>query len=218
MAEKSKESKQVMDVSKPGKSAADATSRPVIVGHRPMVQDPMVNTAEESNPEIEKEEPAPTVTPTGKKVIAPISEPEKPAEEKPEEEKIEQAPENPVEPVEADVSAEPETKETEDTKASTETESSDNAVVDAVADQVGANKKKEEQLSEEEKKKQEALDKLVAEKKYFVPIGKAHHKSRKSAPLVLLVLLLLVAGGLAAVDAGVLDIGVDLPFDIIKNN
>jgi hypothetical protein len=203
MAEKAKDPKQVMDVSKPGKTAANATARPVIVGHRSIVQDPMVNAAEEANPDVPKEEPAPTVTPAGKKVITPISEPENPADEEAVQES-EQPAESAEQAAEAPVD-------------STDGESSETAVVDAVADQVGA-KKKEEQLSEEEKKKQEALDKLVAEKKYFVPIGKAHHKSRKTAPIVLLVLLLLVAGGLAAVDAGVLDIGVDLPFDIIKNN
>lgn len=38
--------KQVMDVSKPGKAAAPATARPLIVGHGSMIQDPMVRRGE----------------------------------------------------------------------------------------------------------------------------------------------------------------------------
>lgn len=42
-----KQPKKVFDVMRPGKTAAQATSRPVIVGHKPQVKDPMMsNTAE----------------------------------------------------------------------------------------------------------------------------------------------------------------------------
>jgi hypothetical protein len=39
--------KKVFDVSRPGRMAASATSRPVIVGHKPQVKDPMVAESEE---------------------------------------------------------------------------------------------------------------------------------------------------------------------------
>ena len=38
-------SKKVFDIAKPGKTAASASSRPLIIGHKPMLKDPMVNDA-----------------------------------------------------------------------------------------------------------------------------------------------------------------------------
>lgn len=83
MAEKKSTKKttpRVMDVSKPGKSAPAATSKPVIVGHKPLVQDPMVN---EKKPTVtdESEEHKITVSRTGPKVLAPLGASEKAAAE-----------------------------------------------------------------------------------------------------------------------------------------
>lgn len=61
--------KQVMDVSKPGKAAASATARPVIIGHGSMVQDPMVRRAQaEADAEAAGAQPK-----RGKIVIKPLS-------------------------------------------------------------------------------------------------------------------------------------------------
>jgi hypothetical protein len=206
MAEK-KSDKQVMDVSKPGKSAADASARPVIVGHKPQVQDPMVNTAEDTNPDVAQEEPA-TASPTAsKKVIAPLSEQEEPVEpEAP-------APEAPtVDAVEKTTTEQPTPQDNEPPEA--DEESSDAAVVDAVAEQVGS-KKKEDVQSEEDKKRQAELDKLILEKKYFVSIGSTRSKSNRRILFVTLLLLLVLAGLILAVDAEVLEVGLALPFDLI---
>lgn len=43
---KQSEQKKVFDVTRPGRMAASATSRPVIVGHKPQVKDPMVSDEE----------------------------------------------------------------------------------------------------------------------------------------------------------------------------
>lgn len=189
--------KQVMDVSKPGKSAADATTRPIIVGHKPLVQDPMVTTAEDINPEatpeVTEQEEAVASPATTRKVIAPITpvEPEEEAD-KPEE--------TPVE-----------------TETEPEVESSDAAVVDAVVDQMGS-KRKNDQLSEEEKKKQAALDKLVEEKKYFIPIGKSRHKRRTRWAGYAAGLAVLLAGGtLLAADARVINLGFEPPINFFKD-
>src|SRR5688500_10351004 len=77
MAEKpksktAKKQPQVMDVSKPGKTAPSASSRPIIVGHKPVVQDSMVNEEKEM-PSNESEEHKITVNRTGPKVIAPLT-------------------------------------------------------------------------------------------------------------------------------------------------
>jgi hypothetical protein len=71
-----KQSPRVMDVSKPGKSTPSASSRPVIVGHRPAVQDPMVNENKPEKPSGEAAGQKIDVKRTAPKVIAPISTPE----------------------------------------------------------------------------------------------------------------------------------------------
>ncbi len=68
-------SDKTMDVSKPGKVAADASAKPIIVTHRPMVQDPMMKPETDvSDLESQKDNPKENKsTPTsGEKVIQPI--------------------------------------------------------------------------------------------------------------------------------------------------
>lgn len=221
MASSDKSKKQVMDVSKPGKAAANASSRPVIVGHGPLVQDPMV-TSDEDNKEPKETSEKLTSPANSKRIIAPLSETEKesdteevsvpestseaetvgetePAEEatpETDEAVVEETPEKPVEPETADPSA-------------------DSAVVDAVIDQVG-DKKKDEIEAEEERKRQESIDKLVAAKKYFVPIGKVHKKSSRIWLTLTLLLLLVLLGLVAAIDAEILESSITLPFDLIR--
>ncbi len=174
------------DITKPGKTPASATSRPIIIGRGPAVQDPMVNNEtsglnQEASDKTPEKLSAPSVV---KKVISPITAPEA---EKP-----------------------------ETTAEATSGSSADSAVVDAVLDQV-SDKKKQEQLSEEENKRSELIEKLVVEKKYFVPTKGPHQKrNNRIAFLLLIVLLVGVGGVVAAIDAGVLDIGITLPFDLIK--
>lgn len=76
-----KKSTKVFDVSKPGKgSAPSATARPVIVTHRPIMQDPMVSSADASAPADGAQEPALSSLPNPsatKIVIQPLSETDK---------------------------------------------------------------------------------------------------------------------------------------------
>jgi hypothetical protein len=201
--------KKTMDITRPGKTPPDASSRPVVVSHGPMVQDPMMVSEEEKTPTPDVTPPAEVTEPPShkNKVIQPLSEqtgegaaPEAQA---------------PASEAKADVTAAEVTKDTaNDTPASPE--SSESAVVDAVADQVGAGRKKGD-LSKEEKTRQEAVQKLVAEKTYFLPLGHGHSRHKRlSLPVIVLVIIVLFVGAYLAVDAGVLDIGVELPISIIK--
>ena len=97
-------------------------------------------------------------------------------------------------------------------------QSDTSAVVDAVAEQVETGKRKGNELSKEEKARAEVVQKLVAEKKYFLPLGHGHNRHKRLAlPVVLLVILLSLVGVYLAIDAGLLDIGMKLPVEIIKN-
>lgn len=204
----SKNDKQVMDVSKPGKTAPTASSKPIIVGHGLMVQDPMVTAdvnAEEEKSEITQAVPEVASPANSKRIIAPLTSADK-----------EVVADNKSSTTETSEASSPESTEevkTEVPEPSTE-ETSDSAVVDAVIDQVGS-KKKENAVSEEDRKRQEHIEKLVAEKKYFVPIGKFHGKSSGIIVTTTLLLLVIFIGLIAAIDAEVIDAGFSLPFDFL---
>lgn len=228
--------KPIEDVAKPGKTAASATSRPVIVNHGAMVKDPMVNTEDPAAPDLPTQDGAPAAAPAPKKVVAPLEpaasdetkdakpvEPEaaeekpKQAAEEPEPAKAEAKPEKPADEKPAEKTDSPENTE-ESKPESTEENQSDDAIVDAVADQV-ADKKAQDKQAEEDQKRQETVDKLVAGKEYFVPLAVARHERNSKIGLITLavVIPLLVAAGVAlAIDAGLIGQNISLPFDVIK--
>jgi len=188
MADKSKD-KKLMDVSRPGKSAPSATSRPIIVTHGPMMQDPMV----------QKEEPAEEVKVAAvshEKVIeqpaAPAEEPVVKPEEKPQPEADEPAPKPPEEP-------KPESD-------SMPLDGDSGATVEAVADSARDKKKADEEVKAAETEKAK-VSQLVAERKYFVPLSVTSHKRHHRTALILTLILLAAVVGAAvyAYDAGLLD-------------
>lgn len=182
--------KTISDVAKPGNTPADATSRPVIVNRESFIKDPMVNDdsdAKDKTPESEVRASA------GKKVIKPLEDTETTKESAPE----------------------PDAK-TENTEEAAAEPVSDNAVVDAVLDQVSDTKQQVAQDKETEQR-QVLVDKLVEQKKYFVPLATAQHRrNNKIAVVVVAALLPLLVGIVLAMDAGVIETGVTLPFDLIK--
>jgi hypothetical protein len=190
--------KPVMDVSKPGTTPADATTRPIISGHAVM-KDPMVN------PESDKEDATDALAgDTPKEALAPsashkVIQPMSASETKPEKD--------------AETPAAPSTVE----KDTPDTEITEDAVVDAVLDQVN-DKKKEDAVSAEEEKRQELVDKLVEEKKYFLPINQAKARRKSKFILIVVAALLPVVVGLGlAADAGAINLGFKVPFDFIKD-
>lgn len=193
--------KKSMDVSKPGKSMPDLSARPVIVTHRPMVQDPMVKTnikVEEpsgpSDPEPSASEFKEPDQPYEKKVIKPINNPEP---------------------------SEPQETKTENTKESEpvaqKPSSEEAAVVEAVASQAKSGKKDGEP-SEQDKANKEHIKKLIADKTYFVSVGQVTRRRNRRAVVALAVFVLIaLSGAYAAVDAGIIAANIELPIDLIKN-
>jgi hypothetical protein len=206
--------KKTMDVSKPGKATPDASSRPVIVTHKPMIQDPMVKSSDTPTDLPEKDD-TPTsekLTKTSNKVIQPLTTDEDNSKEaKSEESKPEDTQTKPDESVADEVKPDEDKVE--------ETPTSDAAAeVDAVVDQAITDKKKDE-LSEEEKRKREELQKLIKSKKYFVPIGQVTKRRKSRHTLLMLIgLALLLVGIYALMDAEIIRVGFDVPFDFIKTN
>lgn len=165
--------KKSMDIARPGKSVPDDTARPIIVGHKPMVKDPTVKTDEPDITELETEE-----TPVAEPMIhtTKIIEPPK-AEE----------PVIAADPVAADDTVEPTEEATEPSEEPAT--SSESAEVDALAEQVETGKKNKDEPSEEDKKKQEHIQKLITDKKYFVPIGQVTRRRKNRQALMLLLVL-----------------------------
>jgi hypothetical protein len=216
--------KPVFDVSKPGKSAPNASSRPIIVGHK-IMQDPMVSSDnKEEDPEqkvdVRVSSSGKSVAPpsSSKAVIEPSSEEkEKPDpvsgnEKKPEgansEEQTDEKPETD--------SAETEGAGVEESPAAEKEDSS--AVVDAVVEQADSKKKKDE-MSEQDKAKQEAINELIDQKKYFVKISPAGRRRWPKIAILTLLFAMVFGGGgaLLAADAGLIDLGFDPPFNFIIN-
>lgn len=209
-------SKKVFDVTKPGKTVAPAGSRPVIIGHKNMLKDPMVKDTDVSEltegtkkdkpndlpPEdIPSGSPAPPPpkeseeihdTPTiGQVKIQPRGEdeqatkPEEPVKSETNEADQQNTIEDESKPQEADEAKEEETN-TEDKQADKPESSTVNT---DGANHTEAQKQAEKQ-SQASQAKQASLEKLIAEQKYFVPVGKT--RSRRSMSLILIVVVIIV--------------------------
>lgn len=132
-------------------------------------------------------------------------------------------PETPTEEAAANtdvVSAEETAEEEEVIPGATEEQkaaSSEAAAVDAVADATGRSKE-EQKAAEEQAKRDAALQELIDSKKYVVPL--AHDSTKKgsgsTAGIALFILILLAAGAYLAIDAKILKLNVDLPYNFFK--
>lgn len=174
------EDDKLSDVARPGKSVPDPTSRPIIVGHGArMKQDPMMQTAEKV-PSTDVKKVQSSVQ--RNKVVAPVSQPEK---------------------------AEPSTEQVDKADTKIEAGSSDAATMDAVLDQASPRKKIKDNDNDDSKEvaaHRHQIDRLVADKTYYLPIGHVtRRKKAKNSMLVLVLFLLItVAGVFFAYQTGLL--------------
>lgn len=188
MADDNTQDSKVFDVAKPGSGKVDIGSKPMIIGHKSLAEDPMVKEAKkETEPtedseekEVEKVTP-PSVT---KKVITPLS--EQKGDPQPEEQ------EAVTKKLEADASSDPITEDIEDVK--------------------------EEKVDPEVEKNErnEKLQSMVQSKKYFVTI---HNQSSSQLKVFILTfigaLIIGLIGVALLIDAEILDINIELPFDLL---
>lgn len=203
---------KIIDVTKPGQSAPDASARPIIVSHRPIVKDPMVSAGGKTDPDtssaIELVE-GPSTIHAGNNI--------EPSAELKAQTEAQAKTKNP--PVTTDKPKSDSAVKSEDSKKEDEApKSSDAAAVETVAGETQT-KKETEKLEAEEKAKQEALEKLIESKQYFVPIGQAKKASSSRVAVVLLIVIILAAVGFdLAVDAGLIKTDLFVPpIDLIKN-
>jgi len=197
---------KVFDVAKPGKTAAGASGRPLIVGHRTLMQDPMVKDADDIDApstapvldEDDKPSGGASKTTLSSKIMEPSPTKVEPVEEKEPDVEVEvktddQPPAEEPEPepaVEDTTPTKDEAKPPED-KAEEDT-TSDSATVNTVAGQV-AKKQQDQKEQEAEIAKTAEIEKLIDDKKYYVPIGEKKRK-RSMRHIFLGMVLVLVLG------------------------
>jgi hypothetical protein len=189
---------KLFDVASPGKTPASSTSRPIIVKHGSMVaRDPMV-VKDEENKSAESES-AKTV---GRELkLEPVAEPEV------------------IETAETDTNSAEKVDESapeDNTDVSDEVTETGAGAVDTLINEVDAKQADKKQKKEFEERMAE-LEKSIESKEFFVPIGVASHRrsKRRLIGLMILILLLGLAGLNFAVDAEVIEIGVQAFTDLL---
>lgn len=182
------EESKVFDVAKPGTSKPDTGSKPMVIGHKYITSDPtLVNTAEETVAKPDKETAKIEPSHVVKKNVV------KPPDEQPEKAETDKT-----------VAEETEKKPAED---------------DAATEQTPEQKANEKQKAEDELllQREEKLQELIKNKTYVLKIKDPRVGSIKMffAVFIGATLVLLAALGML-IDAGIVDAGVNLPFDVIK--
>lgn len=185
MAEQSKP-KQVMDVSKPGQTAAGASSRPIIVSDRPSVQDPMVSTPTAPPLDEETAEKIPvTKTPSQKQTPPPKQQPK-------------------PQPSQPSAPAEPEQKQTPEKQEP------------QAPPQEPAPPKEQTQPEPQPKAESDRpypREELVHDRTYFMPVTKPPRRHGFPWLLVLLIIILIGVAVYIALDAEI--IPNNLPLNLI---
>lgn len=206
---------KVFDVAKPGTSQPQTGSKPMVVGHKTLASDPSIK--EDKEGEGQSQEITLSPAPNKKIRLAPISEEVVEDTETPEP-KEEVTIQSKVTEVEEPVS-EPEKEEVKETETEEKPEPEANNPVDdqQVPDVDGKNKKQDDAQAKLQQEKEQQLNALIESKKYNLNIKESHGSSIKKFLSVLFVLALLaVVVGVALEDAEILDLGIELPFDLIK--
>jgi hypothetical protein len=208
------------DVAKPGQSSPTSTARPVIVGHKPQVEDPMMtrkvpvvsdeqtqDTPADETPSGAPAGDTPTMPSSFDRVdIKPVSPELQATMVEPEEEPKEELP-KPVQPaVLPESTSESSVKDSITEAAKTDTQSP------------AMRKLEEEKEAKEEAARQEAIEKMIAEKKYFVPVGKAKRRRGFKRFLIFLfvILVLGLVGANFAIDAGLIETDIEPLTNLIK--
>lgn len=196
------------DVAKPGKSSPSPTSRPVIVTHRPILKDPMVNHEDES-PKPDK----PTLKTPSKRAaeLESLSIPKLPVEtEDAPDESTTQDDDMPSKESAPAPKKETETAASEDAdKDDAKVDAPDDAVLTPPLDAKAARPDDEDEVALAAQEKHVAnVQKLIETKKYFLPINSVE-KRRAKHTLILGIgvsILLLLAWANIALDAGLITI------------
>ncbi|PID32024.1 hypothetical protein CR970_02645 [Candidatus Saccharibacteria bacterium] len=224
--------KRVMDVSKPGKTPATATSRPLIVGHGSKIQDPMVkddaaDAADKATaPELETKDSTDHALPARReRTIKPVGGDSSVAEANAAPKGAANngaktaAPLGAPGRLGADDSSDSasSTDDTGEDQAASgdDADNSEAAAVDAVASQASSKKIAQDEAAKAEQQ-QQALQKLIDEKKYFVRISRPRHQRNIAKLVAGIVAVCIAAVSLyVSIDAGVFGDKISVPWHVL---
>jgi len=203
------------DVSHPGKSTPSSTSRPTIVGHHTILQDPMVNADHENEEAITNTSSivsrvsTTNIVPSDEAIAGynsteKIEDTSKPSVEDVKE-KVEDEPQVDEQKAEEPELIEPESKDPAEETSDIQMQSTDGTNTEE--------QKKVEKETKEDIEKQEAIDKLIADKTYFAPIaGNKGNSAKRSFVMSIVVALVVVfVAGYLLIDSGIIKTSVKLP-------
>ena len=209
------------DVSHPGKSTPSSTSRPTIVGHHTILQDPMVNTDHENEEAVTNTSSivsrvsTTNIVPSDEAVAGynsteKIEDTSEPSVEEVKD-KVEDEPQ-----VEADTETEkPKTEETEliEPESKEPAEETSDIQMQSTDGTNTEEQKKAEKETKEDIEKQEAITKLIADKTYFAPIAgnKGNSAKRKFVMPIIVALVVVFVAGYLLIDSGIIKTAVKLP-------
>lgn len=215
---KTDEPKKLFDVVKPGKTAASPTSKPIIVTNRPVLKDPMMVVDSIPNASDEKQEAPGKLS---KRVrIEPLSdeeslksdEPSEPAEEKKTAQPEPDTAEHDTEKLESDQPSELTPQAEAGAPAELEAPKPETEQPDATDEEAGtaqveqATSADEDKAAKELAKHQAAIEKLVENRTYYLPVNAvAKRRTKRHVALgVLLIIILAAAWVDIALDAGII--------------
>ena len=209
------------DVSHPGKSTPSSTSRPTIVGHHTILQDPMVNANHENEEAITNTSSivsrvsTTNIVPSDEAVAGynsteKIEDTSEPSVEDVKD-KVEDEPQ-----VEADTETEkPKTEETEliEPESKEPAEETSDIQMQSTDGTNTEEQKKAEKETKEDIEKQEAITKLIADKTYFAPIAgnKGNSAKRNFVMPIIVALVVVFVAGYLLIDSGIIKTSVKLP-------
>ncbi len=204
--------KKFMDVAKPTDAKVDIGSKPMIVGHRPMAQDPMfAQSPTQPEPNANQNEAAAETTimePAKKKTISPLNDQNKATSDT----QVETSKSTESDDVQKE--ATPVIADVQVAKPPDDLQSSG---AQKTADKEDATKEKPVELDPEAlaMEQDDEVQKLVDSKKYFVKVHQTNGSSKFPKILLIVLLILGLLGGLFyAIDTKKLDLGFELPFSV----
>lgn len=191
------EGSKVMDVAKPGSSKPETGAKPMVVGHKIMKDPTLKDTVEETTEEPQQ------VKQSGGKTISPINHDEEAGETKN------------AGSAQKDDSSTEENPQVAESK--TEEQPVNNPSKEAEAEPVESTQEQQDKAVLDQRVEQEEnLQKIIKEKTYYVHIEEASLSALKT--FIKTFLIVGVVGVIVLVvliDAGIIDLGITLPFDFL---
>lgn len=239
-----KNAKKIFDVTKPGQSSPDASSKPVIIGHKPLVEDPMVKenvpVSQLSPTDTHQDEQAQAIHDAYKNSVSgkgdhnlsikkPGSNKIKPSAETVERVEKEKATGESSSSLLPLKSALPEGGLEDEPKAADKSSKDDDEKPGIKEDEPEQKSEKDmlggakstQEAETVELEREEKINQLAESGEYHVKLGsKPRHPKNRGNVLALILVLLLVMLALVyvAIDSGFVKSDIKLPFDLIKNS